>query len=253
MPASWSNFISLGENKRRLIRFLTSEIIKQEDKLPHEYKVVAGESESPEIAESSPSGLLQHLNCSHEEADMHIVFHAVDAASQGVKRVIVRSRDIDVLVLLTYHRIADEVWIEAGTKNKPGNIPVVHEVRKSLSKNVIHHLLSFHDLTRCNSTCQFCGQCKNSSWLVYIADPGLLDSFTADTAPDFAGAECFVVKMYSASSALTCLNDLRAELFHRINDPEKLPPTHDALMLQFKRCKHQVMIWSNSTVPKPAL
>lgn len=84
--------------------------------------------------------------------------------------------------------------MEAGTKNKPRNI-AVHEVRESLPENVLHNLLSFHALAGCDSTSQFSGHGKKSAWPVYIAEPGLLDTFTADTAPDFADAQCFVVKM----------------------------------------------------------
>lgn len=88
---------------------------------------------------------------------------------------------------------------------------------------------------------------------MYIAYPGLLDSYNSDTAPDLAGAKYFVVKMYSVAFVLTSVNDLRTKIFHRINGTAKHLPTHDAIVLHSKRCKHQVMIWSNSIVPKPAL
>lgn len=44
----------------------------------------------------------------------------------------------------------------------------------------------------------------------YTAEPGVLNFFSDDTALDFADAECSMAKMYSTSSVLTCVNDLRA-------------------------------------------
>lgn len=73
------------------------------------------------------------------------------------------SRDTDVLVLLTYHRTANEVGMEAGTKSKPRYIPV-REVRESLPANVFHNLRSLHAVTGCDSTSQFCGHDKKSVW-----------------------------------------------------------------------------------------
>ena len=128
----------------------------------------------------------------------------------------------------------------------------MHKVRESLPQNVLLNLLSFHAMTGCDSS-QFCGHGKKSAWPVYVGEPSLLDPLSADNAPDYAKAECFVVKLYCPLSTLTSVNDLRAELFHRVSNPEKLPPTQNALMLHFKRCRHQVMIWKNSTVTKPVL
>ena len=142
--------------------------------------------------------------------------------------------------------------MDTGTKNKPKFIPV-HEVRVSLPGNILYNLLTFHALTGCDSTSHFSGHGKKPTWSVYASQPKLLDSFTDDTTYAFADAERFVVKVYCPSSSLTRVNDLRAELFHRITNPEKLPQTQDALVQHLKRCKHQLKVWSNATVASPIL
>ena len=86
----------------------------------------------------------------------------------------------------------------------------------------------------------------------YIAEPNFLDCFS-DCTLDYSDAKRFVVKTYSPKSSLSNMNDFEVELFHRKYNLEKLPPTYDALMLHFKRCKHVVMIWMNATVPQPVL
>ena len=54
----------------------------------------------------STSGALEEplLTSNIEEADGRIIFHASFAAQLGVQKLVVRSPDTDVLVLLLYHR-----------------------------------------------------------------------------------------------------------------------------------------------------
>ena len=44
------------------------------------------------------------LKCNQEEADTRMALHASVAANQGAKRIVVKSPDTDVLVLLLRHR-----------------------------------------------------------------------------------------------------------------------------------------------------
>ncbi len=90
------------------------------------------------------------------------MLHTVDATRQNMKRVIVCSRNTDVLVLLTFHKTAEDIWINAGTKNKPKYIPI-HDVRQALQPNVHRNQLTYHVLTGCDSTSQFSGHGKKST------------------------------------------------------------------------------------------
>lgn len=213
--------------------------------------VIAGGSETPDLAVSSVSGILHHLCSTHEEADTRIVLHANDLVSQGHEHLVVHSRDTDVLLLLIHHVIA-EVWMVAGTKQKPKYIPV-HQIRESLNPQVCRNLLAYHAITGCDSTSQFSGHGKKKTWMIYKSQPDLLNAFTDSDSTAFTKAEEFVVKIYSPSSSLVHVNDLRTELFHKLSNPEKLPPTQDALIQHLKRSQHQLMIWMNASVPKPCI
>ena len=58
---------------------------------------------------------LDSLRATHEEADTHIILHAIHCEANTV---VVRARNTDVLELLVGHikqMRCDEVWMEAGT------------------------------------------------------------------------------------------------------------------------------------------
>ena len=69
----------------------------------------------------------------------------------------------------------------------------------------------------------------------------------------FIDAEKFVIKMYSPHSSADSVNVLRSEMFHKTSNPERLPPTKDALVHHFDRCLYQMKVWLNATVPMPVL
>ena len=125
--------------------------------------VIAGGSETPDLAVSSVSGLLYHLCSTHEEADTQIVLHGNDSVPQGYEHIVVYSRDT-VLLLLIHHVIA-EVWMVAGTKQKLKYIPV-HQIRESLNLQVCRNLLAYHAITGSDSTSQFSGHGKKKTWMI---------------------------------------------------------------------------------------
>ena len=54
---------------------------------------------------------------SHEEADTRILLHVVHCAQQGLRKVIIRTVDTDVVVLAIGHFLAlrlDELWVSFG-------------------------------------------------------------------------------------------------------------------------------------------
>ena len=59
--------------------------------------------------------------------------------------------------------------------------------------------------------------------------------------------------MYSQKSETTSIDNLRVKLFHRTNDPEKLPPTYDSLTLYVMRSNYQAILWIIASVTCPTL
>ena len=65
----------------------------------------------------------------------------------------------------------------------------------------------------------------------------------------FDQAESFVVKIYDITSDAVSVDDVRVKMFHRISKPEKLPPTHDALVLHLQRAQYQAAVWAGASHP----
>ena len=84
-----------------------------------------------------------------------------------------------------------------------------------------------------------------------MKQPELLDAFTYGNENSVSDAEKFVIKLYSKDSKATTVDNLRADLFHKVKNPERLPPTQDALHLHLKRCRFQMLIWYNATIATP--
>ena len=62
--------------------------------------------------------ILSLAPCTHEEADTRMLLHAVDSASRGYPRIILRTVDTDVLVLAVSTAVIledTEIWVAFGT------------------------------------------------------------------------------------------------------------------------------------------
>ena len=201
MQVSWIDFIILEENKQNLIIFLAKELVHEaKDLPPHQELVVAGGCKTSDIVISSARPLVTHLYSTQEEADTRIILHASDASEENFQRVFVYSRDTDVLLLLIRHETTPEVWMNACTKKKPRCIPI-HTLQEGLAKLIIRNLMAYHAITGCDSTSQFCGYSKMTTWRAYKANPNLLNTFTDQSEDAMADAEKFIIKLYSQCSS----------------------------------------------------
>ena len=101
--------------------------------------------------------------CTHEEADTRLMVHALDSASNGYKRLKIRSDDTDVVVLaiaIANTLPADQVWVTYGTGK---NVHPAHTVATSLGQKA-SVLLMFHALTGCDTGSFFGGRLKKTAW-----------------------------------------------------------------------------------------
>ena len=78
-----------------------------------------------------------NLRGNHEEADTRLILHACEAASMGYKRVLVISRDTDVMLLLLHFMPTrmTEVWMISGTANKRKCYPI-HAIQLPQDKKI---------------------------------------------------------------------------------------------------------------------
>ena len=147
---------------------------------------------------------------------------------------------------------AEEVWLSDGIAKEKIFVPV-HTVRESIDVGVRNNLLAYRALTGSDTTSQFSGHGKRSMWKTYIEYPELLKDLGRSQSVHtcIADIELFVVKLYSSTSKATSVNALRVELFHRLNDSEKLPPTQDSLSLHALRSHCQALIWYKAAEANP--
>ena len=64
--------------------------------------------------------------------------------------------------------------------------------------------------------------------------------------PNFQQLERLTVVLYDKSSPLTCISEVRKNLFCDSRAMDKLPPTQNALLQHSKRVVHQAGIWTTS-------
>ena len=161
---------------------------------------------------------LAGLRSDHEEADTRIVLHARDHATiRGYHQINVICRDTDVLVLLPAHlpNLSPAVWMFTGTAKRKLYVPV-HQI--CLSEETRNSLLAFHSITGCDTTSQFAGIGKQSSWSIFVTCPRLLQHLEKDESPEekvLCDAEAFICQRYNKGTEETFINRERASAFRR--------------------------------------
>ena len=104
LPHSWSQFMSHTSNRFELASFISNEL-KNCSELPSDCELVLGASFSDiRMVWSSASRDLSHLISTTKAADARIFLHAKDASACRYERLVISSRDTDVLVLALGHR-----------------------------------------------------------------------------------------------------------------------------------------------------
>ena len=85
-------------------------------------------------------------SCNHEEADTRIFIHVKHASARGLKKVLIRTIDTDVMVLaIAYARKLElqELWIAVGVGNHFRYLPN-HKITTSLTQQQCEALPFFH-------------------------------------------------------------------------------------------------------------
>ena len=94
LPRNWKNFLRVDANKDGLFCLLSSTV--------QEFQPPAGKtliSTLREHAVSSPVLDLQDLQCTHEEVDTRLLYHAAHAVQNGLSKIIIHATDTDVVVI----------------------------------------------------------------------------------------------------------------------------------------------------------
>ena len=177
----------------------------------------------------------------HEEADTRLILHLWEEVEEGYERVLVISRDTDVLLLLVHVMTTKpvEVWMISGTAKNRKCYPV-HEASQRLTQSVKTNLLSFHALTGCDTTSAFHSYGKKSCWKTFRNQPLLVAGIDRDG--ELAPIEQFVCHLYGIPEQ-SSVDQATLHLFCKAKKGlEMLPPTKDALELHTIRANYQAKI-----------
>ena len=178
-------FLSNGENKMELIRFLASRWQANHSPSSTKQIYVAYDQSCLLLG----GGAVQGLSCNQEEADTRMLFHAKDMM-ETYQTVFLHTPDTDVFVIALGMSgdLGDDIYMKTGTGNKT-RIMNLNEIKKmlpsnfdTLDKNVLSKaLLALHGFTGCDTISAFSGKgkvrplqlmLKNQSFITFFASFG---------------------------------------------------------------------------------
>ena len=160
-----NNFLKNNKNKNRLNEFLADEFMQQYSG-GKSFVVTKGELVLSNI--DSLAGDSSLSPNSAEEADQKLVRHALQCVRSGVRNIVVRTVDTDVILLLVAYRHSEAntasnvfAWMAAGKETSYYNINTISSI---LGPEQCKALPFFHAMTGCDTTSYFFNQGKCKFW-----------------------------------------------------------------------------------------
>lgn len=178
----------------------------------------------------------------HEESDTRIVLHVNDSLERGLRIIMIRTVDTDVVVILIsqFHSVIDrypeaKLWVAFGT-GKHFRFYNINSICACLGRERSHCLVPFHAFTGCDTTSSFFGRTKKTTWAIWNIYPEINQAFihmlenpyteVDGASPFFRLLERFTVLLYDKTSVLESVNEARLDLFCKKNKSlEYLPPS----------------------------
>ncbi len=269
---NYRKYMRSNGNKSALCKFVSNYIVTAAPQRLHpddSIILAGGFDQGEEVKSICTAGVsrLTSLYSNQEEADTRIVLHAIHLA-ESYSRIIVRSDDTDVQVLLIYYASkgmfgSSLVYMHAGHGTRERFIPI-NKVAKNLGKDMSSCLPACHSLTGCDTTSSLYRIGKTTAFnklknnikeLKDLAHFGLSSSLE----DSLAIARKFALLLYGNrkkdnGQMCTNLDELRFIIASTTDaSSANLPPTEDAFEQHVKRCMYQTAIWCRSHMPNPPL
>jgi hypothetical protein len=266
VPKQWHNFLREDENKAELFHYLAEYVIADVEKTAVDEGKQVISTKGVQVLNVLPDANIHELApCSHEEADTRILLHVEHAGRHGLKRVMIRTMDTDVLVLAIgkYSKLSlEELWVSFGTGKGLKYFPV-HTIATRLGDDRARALPGFHAFTGCDQTSSFAGKGKKTAWDTWLNFDGVTTAFELMTCLPSSttlttimpSLERFVVLMYDKTSVFNSVNETRKLLFTRKGRSiDNIPPTSAALSEHVKRSIFQAGFhWGQSLEQSPSI
>ena len=152
VPRQWKKFITAGENKEELIKFIFKSWSEECDpQLLRGVEVfIAHESQCHQLVASTNTIAcheVEDLACDHEEADTRMLAHAKSASAE-YSSIIIKSPDTDVFIIALNASLSirADLYFETGTKDKR-RIISISKVKENLGDLWSAALIGFHSFT----------------------------------------------------------------------------------------------------------
>lgn len=243
LPQNMTNFLSLASNKADISNFICEKLTVCD--FGNTSLVVSGGFVDKERVTSSEKSLnILPLVSNHDYAKTRIIIHAINSEAD---KVVVTSKDIEVLLLLIHHfdkMQCKELWLKAGTLNKRLYVPV-HTICQTLDEELKANILAYHFLTGSTYTSSAYGVSKVTGWTVYETNAKLLSGIGNDLLSNegLLSTEEFFVKLFKVDGDIKTADLARHYLFSKLKNLTDLPPTSDALKLHIQRCHYLTKIY----------
>lgn len=147
--AGWSSFLSSGENENDLAKLLVTFLQSEDAKAYLRFPIIV--NNKYETLKIESNSCLNIYTCNHEKADTRMIMQALKSKGD----VVISSEDTDVLMLLCYAYVKENVtrnWYMKFDSQKFANIKNICEF---FGKTIITNILKFHSLTGCDTTSYF--------------------------------------------------------------------------------------------------
>ena len=234
IPLNWKSFFRLDDNKKELFQYLAASV---QSSTLSDVEVIS--TAHVDVISSTIIDKAGLAPCNHEEADTRIFIHAKHASVSGMKKILIRTFDTDVVILaIAFARKleADELWVAFGVGKNLRYLPI-HKIASSLTTQQCEGLPFFHALTGCDTVSYFSGKDKKTAYHTWKCYPEATECFRTLSSPQamlseeqFRVLERFVVIMYNRTTPHQDVNKARLSMFSQgTRSIESIPPTQAAL------------------------
>ena len=230
IPLNWKSFLRLNDYKKELFQYLAASV---QSLGISDVEVIS--TADVDVISSSTIDKAGLAPCNHEEADTRIFVHARHASLNGIKKILIRTVDADVVILaiaFAKKLEVEELWVAFGVGKNLRYHPI-HEIASSLTTQQREGLPFFHALTGCDTVSFFSGKDKKTAFQAWKCYPEATEVFRALSLPQ------------------TILSE---QQFRGTRSIESIPPTQVAFEQHVKRAAFQAgQVWGRTLHPMQEL
>ena len=251
IPIKMEEFLKNGNNKEDLFAYLSEGVLTNMD-VPETKQLHITYKDSVLSKGGDPTELAP---CDHEESDTRVMLHISHAVRGGSRSLFLSTGDSDVVVIATYvfsvlvQDVPDlQLWVLFG-QGKDSSVYDIRKIYEFLGPAKCRAMLFFVTFTGCDTTSQFAGKGKLSGWNAWLSYPHATNGFLIHPfenikidSEKFQIIERFVCILYSRTTNITLVNEMREDIFPKL-EFSQLPPTREALYQHVQRSVYQCSIW----------